>query len=174
MRYFRQPDQYSCGPTAIANALVWAKVEVKFRPVMPFLQFSCHTRDLEFPNDWDSNGTLNSHFDRTLRYVTKGILDIRRVKNPSVAQMKKHLLLGGAIAFSYHWREKDGQRGDHFVFVPEMKGDDFVVVNDHDLRKGRTSRLRSTKKMREFLKNWGGGDQYATVWLLSRKAAKSE
>lgn len=173
MRYFRQPDQYSCGPTAIANALVWGGVEVKLRQMMPLLSFSCQTRDLEFPDDWEANGTLDSNFDRTLRYASKGLFTVRRTSNATANQIKKHLLNGGAIALGYFWKE-GSESGEHFVFIPEFKRDHFIFVNDHNCRKGRVSRQRSIEKMKEYLRVCGPNNQRPVVWFLTLKAAKTE
>lgn len=173
MRYFRQPDQYSCGPTAIANALVWGGVDVKIRQLIPLLKFSCQTIDFEFPDNWEANGTMDSHFDRTLRYASKGVLKVRRSQDPTTDAIKEHLLSGGAVALGYYWKEGD-QSGEHYVFISEFKKEHFVFINDHDCRKGRTSRHRSIKRVREYLKNRDSENNPAVVWYLTRKAAESE
>lgn len=151
MRYARQPDKYSCGPTAILNAMKWAGLDATSRNHLPYLQFSCRTIDLQHPEDFDSNGTLDSDFDRVLRYVGSGVFRVRRKKFPSAKELKKHLKKGGAVAICYHWEEA-GQSGEHFCFLAGFERGFFVVINDHDAPNTETVRLRTFATIRKWLK----------------------
>lgn len=163
MRYARQPDKYSCGPTAILNALKWAGEDVSTKEHLPFLQFGCRTIDLEHPHDIDLNGTTDDDFDRVLRYVAKGMFRIRKVNHRSVAKMKAHLARGGAICFSYYWAE-DGQSGHHFAFIEKLDRGQFVIVNDHNAQNEDTVTIRTSTTLRRWLKKH---KESPCVWFLT-------
>lgn len=147
MRYIRQPDSYSCGPTAILNAMKWAGIDATSQ-YLPYLQFSCRTIDLETPADPESHGTLSSDFDRVLRYVGTGAFHVRRKKNPTASEMKRHLEKGNAIALAYYW-EDETEKGEHFCFIAGLERGLFVCINDHS--RPDTIRLRHMKTIKSWL-----------------------
>lgn len=161
MKYCRQPDNYSCGPTAIINAMKWAGMDASLKSHLPFLQFGCHTIDLECP-DPENNGTTDWDFDRVLRYVAKGTFTVNRKKKPSFKELKAHLEKGHAACMSYHW-EENNQIGDHFCFIEKLERGLFVCVNDHNAANENTVTYRSDKTIQKWLKK---GDEYPFIWLL--------
>jgi hypothetical protein len=163
MRYLRQPDRYSCGPTAIINAMKWAGLDATSRDYLPYLQFSCRTIDLQNPTDADLNGTMDHDFDRVLRYVGKDVFKIKRRRSPSLPEIIRHLKRGGAVALSYFWQES-GQEGLHFCFISGMDRGSFVCVNDHDAPNTATIRKRSRKTLKKWLRK---AHDCPTVWFLS-------
>lgn len=161
-RYVLQSDRYSCGPIAILNALKWAGQKINKFELLPFLQFACRTIDLEYPEDFDLNGTHDSDFERVLRYTGKGMFFIKRPKILTVKQLKLHLKRGGALAFSYYWKDgADG--GEHWAFMPEYKNSSFMIVNDHT---GEVVKARSEKTIRQWFRK-----KYSspTFYLLTLK-----
>ena len=163
VRYCRQLDYVSCGPICILNCLKWSGIDVTSQSHLPYLQFSCRTIDLEEPEDPDNNGTFDSDFDRVLRYVGKGVFNVRRQRFPTAEEIREHLESGGAVAISYHW-EEDGQVGDHFCFISGMKRGFFECVNDHHSSYESTVSLRRIITLRTWLKKY---DDCPTAWFLT-------
>jgi hypothetical protein len=159
MRYIKQPDKFSCGPTAILNAMKWAGIDANGRDHIPYLQFACRTYDLE---DMEGQGTFNHDFDRVLRYVGKGSFAVKRKKNPTLSEMRRHLKAGHAIALAYHW-EDGGQSGEHFCFIAGLWNGLFICINDHTELSGPTIRLRRPETVRKWLKKY---EDCPTAWFL--------
>lgn len=149
MKYIRQPDKYSCGPTAIVNAMKWAGIDANSRELIPFLQFGCRTIDLENPEDAESNGTTDQDFDRVLRYVAKGHFKIRRRKNPRINEIIKHLKAGKAVVLSYFWGPGSLKYG-HFCFLLSVERGRVVTINDHE---SETIRRRTFATIAKWIKN---------------------
>jgi hypothetical protein len=164
-KYIRQPDSYSCGPTAILNALKWAGLDVTLQE-FPLLQFSCRTVDPD-SNDIEDHGTLDHDFDRVLRWSGKKVLKVRRRKNPSFKDIYIHVKSGGAICLGYFWREKK-QGGEHFCFISGMRRGLFHVVNDHTILDFSNSndRLRTSKTIKNWMKI--KTDDCPIAWFLTR------
>lgn len=160
MRYVKQPDSYSCGPTAILNAMKWAGIDATSRNHLPYLQFSCRTIDLETPDDSENHGTLDSDFDRVLRYVGRGIFRVQKKKRPTVELLRRRLKNGEAIALVYYW-EQGAQTGEHFCFIAGLWHGLFVCINDHG---APTIMLRRASTIKEWLKKY---EDRPTAWFLS-------
>lgn len=132
---------------------------------MPFLQFGCRTIDPQDPDNYDSNGTTNTDFDRVLRYVGRGLLKIRRVKHIRMKTMKAHLAKGGAVALGYHW--DDGtESGDHFCIIVGYEDGKFTVVNDHVRDSMRAVTYRTDREVQKWIKVWKDDP---VAWLITRK-----
>lgn len=166
MRYVAQPDDYSCGPIAILNALKWAGLDASLRESLPFLQFGCRTIDPETPHDLESNGTTDTDFDRVLRYVLKGKFRVRRKKHPKLSDIENHCMGGGAVALSYYWNE-GGEFGDHFCFISGMEKGRFVIANDHHAKTKNAVLIRSAKTLCRWLRVHGDDP---IAWFLTPKA----
>lgn len=159
MGYIVQDDAYSCGPTAIINALKWAGLDAT-KEDLDLFRFSCRTIDPEFPNDWDSNGTTDADLDRVLRYAGKGKIKVKKIKNPSVPMLIGHLQSKGAVIISYYWKE-GAQDGHHFAFISAFKKGLFEVVNDHANKK--TIMLRTKATLHKWLKK---KDESPICWFI--------
>lgn len=159
MGYIVQDDDYSCGPTAIINSLVWAGISVS-KEDLDLYRFSCRTIDPEFPKDWDLNGTTDADLDRVLRYAGKGRFRVKRTRRPTVPMLIRHLQKGGAFVLSYFWKE-GVQSGHHFAFVSEMNRGCFAVINDH--AKDGIVTLRTQQTLRKWLKR---KDESPICWLI--------
>lgn len=158
----KQPDSYSCGPTAILNAMKWAGIDATGQH-LSYIQFSCRTIDLETPSDSTNHGTLTSDFDRVIRYVGSGVYTVKRKSRPTVSELKRHLQRGEAIAFAYHWEEA-GQKGEHFCFISGFSKGLFVCINDHNALDGATICLRRAKTIKKWMKRF---DDCPIAWFLT-------
>jgi hypothetical protein len=166
--YIRQPDEYSCGPTAIYNALLWAGYDSESKVIVPFLQFACQVHD---PEDHRAGGTNDSDFDRVIRYVGHGFFTTKLVRNPTVESIKRHLKKGGSVCLGYYWDETVDQDGEHFCFFAGMSGNNFTVVNDQDsmVCPDKTVRNRTQKTVKGWMKKRFG---CPTAWLLTKKRSE--
>lgn len=163
MRYIRQPDEISCGPTAILNALKWAGLPVTHDD-LPKIQFACKTANAIDPNDTENAGTYDHDFDRTLRYAGAPAFKVKRKSNFSFKSVKDHLLAGGAVCIGYYWEEK-GQEGAHFAIIERIEGGYWITVNDHLSKTAVKRRKEATVRKWLTLKKNG----CPSVWFLTLK-----
>jgi len=162
-RYARQTDDYSCGPTAIINALKWSGFDMTLQ-LLPFFQHSCRTIDPVYFDDWDKNGTFDSDFDRVLRWSSRGKIKVRKKNCPLIEEIKEHLKDGGALCLSYYWRVKKENIG-HFIFIEKLEDGYFFIINDHDNNK-ETVKRRREKTIKKWLSNRYSGGSIA--WFLTK------
>lgn len=154
-RYVKQPNQYSCGPTAILNALKWAGLDVTLQH-HPLLEFSCRAED----SDDDEFGILDHDFDRVLRWAGKNVFTVRRSKTPTLEVIREHLKNGGSVCLGYSWTE---ELGGHYAFIAGLDRGLFMVINDHIFDKKR----RTAKTIQKWLSNKTSDAPIA--WFLTRK-----
>jgi hypothetical protein len=177
-KYVGQPNEYTCGPTALYNLVLWAQPEAS--PVIPYRQLEqlCRTH---LPI-----GTAVRDFETALTRVQRGLnLEVMCVQEPSYQQIEHHLATGGVVILEYHWddrppsspisRETYGQGyGDHFVLVTEVKDNRFIIINN------TFSDVISSVSRREFKRLlwpfqyepalWPDSldNRYPIAWLISR------
>ena len=163
MRYIRQPDEISCGPTAILNALKWGGMPVTHDD-LPKIQFACKTVNAYDPFDTENAGTYDHDFDRTLRYAGAPLFDVKRKNSFSFKSVKEHLLSGGAVCIGYYWVE-NGKEGAHFAFIEKIEKGYWVTINDHSSSSAVKRRVEKT--VRKWLTSRKMG--CPSVWFLTRK-----
>jgi len=148
--YVKQPNPYSCGPTAILNALKWAGLDVTLQQ-FPLLEYSCRTSGPDGDKEDDEIGILDHDFDRVLRWSGKRIFKkIKRKKYPTFKEIKKHLQKGGSICLGYYWIEGK-QSGGHYAFLSGIKNGLIEVINDHSV--DDKINLRTDKTIRKWMKS---------------------
>ena len=117
MRYHKQRDRYTCGPTAIMNAFKWAGH--KPPKLAAVIKASGCVKRL---------GSDHSSFDKALR--DQDIFSVRRVYQPTLGDIKRHINNDGAVILSYAWRYSQFS-GRHFALI--IKGSryyPFSTIND--------------------------------------------
>lgn len=132
-RYYKQRDQFRCGPVAVFNALKWTGgfAGLTAKKAMPRLDALC---ECIWPR-----GTLHGPMDSTLRIAGRGFFDVRRVYTPKLKEIEDQIKAGGAAIINFRWRDvRDGKLVDarHYVLVTDMStsGEYFWVVNSHPKR----------------------------------------
>ncbi len=124
-RYYKQRDQFRCGPIAIYNALKWEGgfKGLTAKKAMPRLDALCDC-------DRITLGTYHGPFESTLRRTARDFYDVRRVYTPKLHEIEEHLRAGGAIILNYQHIRK-GEVARHYVLVTDMSpgGEYFGVVN---------------------------------------------
>jgi len=164
MRYIRQPDEISCGPVAILNALKWAGLSVTSEHDLPKIRFACKTVNQHDPLDTETAGTYDHDFDRTLRYVGAPVFDVKRKNRFSFKSVKEHLLAGGAVCIGYWWQEGT-KEGAHFAIIERIEKGLWVTVNDHSSSSATKRRKEAT--VRKWLADRKSG--CPSVWFLTLK-----
>lgn len=169
-RYLKQYDTYSCGPTAILNALKWAGVAISYRSHYKRVARGCRVME----GSYRERGTLSADLDRTIRELGSGYFSIRKVRSCTIQQLTDHLQNGGAAVLAH--LEGDLYAGQenvegHFSFWFDSNGDYFTGANDGgpDATIVRT-RAEMVRKMR---RRKHAGDQYPEVWLLTKNERSS-
>lgn len=125
MEYIFQIDRYSCGPTAIYNALVWANREKKQnRYSLRRIFHQCHCS----PN----LGTINRDLQRTLEMICQDTSNhLKIIPSPNhksyyegyqvtLEWVRVHLLQGRAILLNFHWRRQK-ETGEHYVLLADIQ-----------------------------------------------------
>lgn len=165
-RYYKQRDEFRCGPIAIFNALKWAGgfPGLTAKQALPRLTTLCECVK--------PHGTYHRPLDKTLRLAGRGFFDVRRVYAPKLKEIEKHLRAGGAIIINFRWLEmRKGKMVDarHYVLVTDISifGEYFGVVNfqtkrpvyqriHRDTFKGRILRFRQPPFKGWFLTRTSG------------------
>lgn len=162
MDFMAQPDIYTCGPTAIANALIWAGHEVS-KEQFEKLKFSCRTIDPLAPTSYEANGTCDHDLDRVLRWAGRGIYGVKRNRKIDIQSLRKHLRNGGIVCLGYFLEHEEKIDG-HYVLLTEVSGSDWTVINDYD---GKMK--RKTQTIKKWL-NSSTEDHGVVTWLITRSS----
>lgn len=165
-RYLKQYDDYSCGPTAILNALKWAGRSVAYRTHYKRAAKGCRVTE----GDYKDRGTLSIDFDRTIRMLGKKYFSVRKVRSCTIQQLADHLENGGAAVLAH--LEEDlyaGQKSieGHFSFWFASDGLTFTGANDGG--PGATITRSREEIVRKIRKRKYAGDNYPEVWLLTKR-----
>lgn len=123
-RFTKQHDRYSCGPTAIANALKWAGQRFSYRDNKKDI---CDTVACINPA-----GMRPSKIVHGLKRHSKKPLGVSRRNQFSLQEVDKHLLSDkGAIILRYYW--PDLEQTGHYIFISELNtrlfGGMYYVTN---------------------------------------------
>lgn len=128
-RYYKQRDQFRCGPLSVFNALKWAGDcdGLSVKKAMPRLAALCNCDRL-------TKGTHPELLGETLRSYGRGVFRVRWVLTPTLKEIEEHLRDGGAIIINFRWREMRKRKmvdARHYVLVTDISssGEVFGVVN---------------------------------------------
>lgn len=128
IRYLHQRDHYSCGPVAIINAIKWAGGRATRSKHLTGLQEMCDCGA--------DRGTSWFNFDRVLRQVMRGRVDVVRKFNPAFKQVSDHAKRDDGCVVVYCWPFRDISGSVdcgvdcHFSLVVDSTRDSFIAVND--------------------------------------------
>ncbi len=157
IRYCKQRRLSNCGPVAILNALKHYNLPVTYKKNIPKIE-----KSMDFEND----GIWPSRFDK---HVHKYLRCHRKIQ-PTLAQLKKHLLSGGTAIMVYRYGMGRTNNG-HYAFISGVKGNLFHFKNDSGLysvnRKRRTSSV--VKKLKCRIRRYDSDRRasYPWIWFIS-------
>lgn len=122
IRYMKQPNDWTCGPTVLINALKWAGKS--FNGKMYLSKFIKATKCCE------AHGTFDDDLLGALRTEGKGLIKYSLPKRPSLSSIEEHMARGGAIivGFNLPMYSKDGE---HYTLITDMidDGEAFKCIN---------------------------------------------
>jgi len=153
VRYAQQNDNYSCGPTAVINALKHFGLPCSYREEKNHVSYLC---GCEPPH-----GTGLHGLDRGLRAIGAGVFDVLYKRKLSIKQMETHLKNGGAIVIRFYW-ETDSA---HYALITKCSknGKYFYLVNSYrGTAVRRFSRERFKKEILRFRRD-------VRCWLLKNQ-----
>lgn len=115
-RYIVQDDMYSCGPTALYNFLVWAKLRPRRRD-MTLLRKLCFTR----PNSGtDFNSILN------FMAMFAHVYDVRYFQTRSIVAPLDILRAGGSFMMVF---DSGDANISHIAFCRGIKNGKISIIN---------------------------------------------
>ncbi len=176
-RYAKQRDSYSCGPTALLNALKWAGKDVSCKD-MPRLKAVCHT---EY-TPGHTLGTWPTKMSSALRYEGREWFSCKHVINPKLRIIDKHLKDDGSIIMSYFWKLSPEYKRfwdwgwkyvGHYIFIDHISasGKTFRVINMSSEGSAQTNIRRHTLLRKCFrYRNLKDNHHNLSVWLLNKWA----
>ncbi len=168
-RFIRQPNSYSCGPTAILNSAKWCGLSFTTQKHLKVITALCETST--------DTGTEEPQFERTLRAVTRGFLRVNRRDCPTLAGIKSYLNREDRALVFLYWRKGHGfnrRRRDlvdgHYTLVLPSSDKSVVCVNDSRTKTLITISYVELKKRLRFMNN--GSAEAPRVWFLQKRKVK--
>jgi hypothetical protein len=128
VRYTRQYDKYTCGPTLVLNVMKWAGIQAT-RKDLKILKRACEAVPL--------SGTTRSRLEHVLRRTLVGKAHYNKVKKPDLATIRNHLNRGGVVGLQYLFKRTDRRGRDYWnghynLVVHCTRSENFIVVNDNE------------------------------------------
>ena len=160
--YLKQPDIYSCGPTAICNALIWGGFSVD-KSVYDQVVDLCNV----FPiyEDRKFYGTYRQAFDHALSKTLKEKLKILKRRDMDYEDVIKILDSGKSIIILYAWDTEESY-GAHYCFMYKEKKQ-YKVVNLY--RKGEPVRTLKKRVLKYMLhKSNDRFYSYPYLWIINK------
>jgi len=159
-RYIRQKDFTSCGPVALINILKWFGCNVSYKDYIEIARGLC---DHISGSD---GGTEDKGMARALKAHK---ISFKKIKNPTLVQLDKHLDSGGIILLDYavpcmsKLSPIPFEVGDwHFTLCIGRTNKTYIMVNDATKN---TVGKRSRQTIQIMLK-WDGNDHFA--WMIKK------
>jgi len=164
--YCTQHDYYSCGPTAILNALKW--VGVRDATMKKSHRFLC---DFCFTSTGEGGGTFPQEIDRVLRILAgTHPFSVLRLKNMGIKSVTQHLMHPDKSLIINYYR--------HYSFWPTTDGKWYFGVNDHRAHGNDSKMIRVaavTRKhfrrycLRKSYPDWRPNHyHYPQIWVITR------
>lgn len=158
IRYTKQYDEYSCGPTALINALKWAGHSVSYK------------RDIKTYRtrvQCSQNGTGVMFLGMALNFISHKIQVIDKYTNhylfikklPKWKRIKEHLTQGGGLILRYDWPNGDDA---HYILVTHLTQAMVGVVNYK--RRGPSHGFIQQRTLRQLLQQ----KESMVCWLLAK------
>ena len=156
VRYIKQRDHTSCGPVAVINILKWLGYKVSYDSFIHSARYLCgHEPGPE-------GGTNITGVEKALKHL--GVKK-RRVKNPSLDDIDRHIDSGGIVLLEYvaPYKNEFLNKGEgHFSICIGRTAKTYILVNDGTKNTiGRRSRM--SMKIILF-----GGDENRYAWMISK------
>ena len=157
IRYCKQPDDFSCGPVAIINAMKWRGQRASVRTHLKMLRKQCKT---------DRDGTFTERMDKVLRQYVSGV---EHIDGPSLKLFNKYIDLGHAVIISYAYTRNDGVEEGHFAMCIGRDNSFYTMVNDtynHNGELKSTVSKRTKNSMKNIFANAKKYDDDIEIWIL--------
>lgn len=166
MRYVRQPDKYSCGPTAIINAVKWAGKKMSLSNHKKLVK-ECHTTY--------EMGTHEIDFSASLKKNLKKIASIKFRKKALYKDVISHLNNDSAIILLY-WKKMQGYTKKnqnieaHYTLVFLNENKETVYINDSLELTSMILPKSTLRKRLIFMKN--DKVNFPCVWFIKKNKRK--
>ncbi len=156
-RYVKQRNRFSCGQVAYINALKWAGQSASLG--------RDYVRSRKLMNCAPRCGVEPRDFERVL--MSADAFSVHRVRNATVATIKKHLRSGGSVVLDFAHGKRSEQLA-HYVFLFGIAAHErwFAAANyerEHTLCPMSVWELAAHLRLKRKM----NGRQYPCVWLLS-------
>ena len=140
-RFAKQPHYYSCGPTAILNAMKWVGYPAAIKYEYADLVDICNA---------DPNGTNIPVFDRVLREHVGRSAWIKRRYRPKFSDVERWIKDPIQIVILCYWHTSSDYSDGHYMILTEgiLDGAFFHVVND-----GLSVMLRDRERIKRYVRN---------------------
>lgn len=151
-RYARQRDTFSCGPTAIVNAIKWAGYSCPAREFKKIFKKRTGCTRLRGTDPWILEQTLKRVPELSIQYV---------LNVPNLRDIDEELKKGRSVLLRYFH-----SHGGHYTLIVGRTKKFYVVVNDSPKK---AISYRSRKKMKKLINNSvvaAGEFCYAVAWSL--------
>jgi hypothetical protein len=166
MRFVRQPTEYSCGPIAIINALKWAGEHCTLRQHHALITLLCKATY--------SLGTDEFRFESGLRSAAKGLLRIRKRKQPTFASILGHIRQPDRAVILLYWYPEAGYdkrthepvTGHYTLVFSNHEDSSMVCINDSEYETITKISVDELKKRIRFLK--GREPDGPRAWYIQR------
>ena len=163
VRYAKQDDSYSCGPTSIINALKHFGVPTSYREEKKYVSLLCNCQ---------LDGTGVRDFDRALRSIGQAqwAFNVLHKTKLSIAQIEAHLHAGRIIVIQFFWEKNDGlhnalitkcsKNGKYFYLANALGGKNIKAVRRFTRENFKKQILRFRSEVRYWiLRNWNDANE---------------
>lgn len=156
-RYLKQRDYYSCGPTAVINAVKWQGEWATWDDCVWLYRLIAKCTH--------PYGCCPEHLNKLIRHEFGRKASVLKGK-PTMKYMDWWLDQGNSIILRYFWHDhKENERVGHYIFIPSRTEKYYNVVNDGFRRPTLTRRSRKT--MNNYLRMQKEGDTCCT-WFIRK------
>jgi hypothetical protein len=150
VRYAAQPYKYSCGPTAIINAVKWTGARFTLRQNHTFISRLCEST-YEF-------GTVEHLFERALRKIISPAAGVWRRPRPSAKEIIRHVSRPDGAVVLLYWHRKMLSETEfviegHYILVVDAWNDHALLVNDDGPVAQSPVTFEEFKRRAEFLRS---------------------
>ncbi len=137
--YIKQELNYTCGPTALYNVLIWSDYipsnVIRFNE----LKKVCECRK--------PFGTLYTNFLKGIGEIEKRTdLNFEEIY-PNFSNIKDNISIGKSIIVLFRWTDFEGQYGYHYIFIFDVVNNGVLVANNNE----RVEYI-DNRKMRRYLR----------------------
>jgi hypothetical protein len=169
INWYRQTDNYSCGPVAVLNAIKWAAGSTsEDERLLDWLRnvSGCGPAVGKSGSGGYPGGVTSQGLDLAIRSRTEFVVAFCKI-DPSIKDIKKWMGPDKSVILCSKSFRK--QSSGHAVFIPEQIGDCFKVINAG--RNRLTKILLPREELRKILTRTKNSKTYrGTAWFLHRRS----